>query len=79
LLLTLSETRDLIVIVGNSLVIAAGLVFGGRKVIESTYPLFRPALTAARNRVLRDVLERLGILERRVDIIEAIQQHDDRE
>lgn len=79
MLLTLSDARDLMLVVGNTMLIAAGLVFGGRKVIESSWPLFRPAMTAARDRVLRDVLTRLGIVERRVDIIEAIQQHTDRE
>lgn len=72
---SLSDVYALVLVIVEALIVAAGLVIGGRKAIETVWPIFRPPLQAMRDRVLRDVLSRLGLLERRVDIVEAIQQH----
>lgn len=68
MIITWADARD-------ALLIAAGLVWGGRKVIESIYPLIRPALTAARDRIIRDIRVRLDRVERDVEVIKAVQSH----
>lgn len=68
--MTLTDLRD-------ALIAAAALVYGGRRMIDSAMPIIGPPLRALRERILRDLLARVGALERRVDIIEAVQSAKD--
>jgi len=51
----------------------------GIPTVRKAIPVLRPIGRWLRNIIIRDVLRRLDGLERRVDIIEAVQDHGGKE